>query len=82
MIYLTVTIYGNVPLIIIYWKYTFDKCLSEIHIPTDVLLCTDCKCMKLKPDIDSLSRSIIMSGYTASIECIAITRSRAREVIV
>ena len=64
------------------YTYTFDKCLSEIHIPTDLLLCTDCKCMdyKHKHDIDLLCRSIIMSGLKASSECIPITRSRTREV--
>ena len=47
------------------YTYTFDKCLSEIHIPTDLLLCTDCKCLdhKHKHDIDLLCRSIIMSGF-------------------
>ena len=44
--------------------YTFDKCLSEIHIPTDLLLCTDCKCLdnNHKHYIYLLCRSIIMSG--------------------
>ena len=64
------------------YTYTFDKCLSEIHIPTDLLLCTDCKCLdhKHKHDIDLLCRSIIMSGLIASSGCIPITRSRTREV--
>ena len=47
------------------YTYTFDKCLSEIHIPTNVSLCTDCKCLgyKHKHDIDLLCRSINMSKY-------------------
>ena len=64
------------------YTYSFDKFLGEIHIPTDLLLCTDCKWMdyKHKHDIDLLCRSIIMSGLNASSECIPITRSRTREV--
>ena len=64
------------------YTYTFDKSLSEIHIPTDLLLCTDCKCLdhKHKHNIDLLCQSIIMSGLNASSECIQITRSRTREV--
>ena len=62
------------------YTYTFDKCLSVIHIPTDLLLCTDCKCLDHKHDIDLLCWSIIMSGLNASSECIPITRSRTREV--
>ena len=64
------------------FTYTFDKCLSEIHIPTDLFLCTNCKCMdyKHKHDINLLCRSIILSGLKASSECIPITRSRTREV--
>ena len=64
------------------YTYTFDKFLSEIHIPTDLLLCTDCKWMnyKHKHDIYLLCQSIIMYGLNASSECITINRSRTREV--
>ena len=62
------------------YTYTFDKCLGEIHIPTDLLLCTDCKCLEHKHDTDLLCWSIIMSGLNASSECIPITRSHTREV--
>ena len=60
------------------YTYTFDKFLGEIHIPTDLLLCTDCKWLGYthKHDFDLLCRSIIMSGLNASRECITITRSR------
>ena len=64
------------------YTYPFDKCLSEIHISPDLLLCTDCKCLDYnhKHYIDLLCWSIIMSGLKASSECIPITRSRKREV--
>ena len=64
------------------YTYTFDKCLSEIHIPPDLLLCTDCKCLDYnhRHYIDLICWSIIMSGLKASSECIPITRSRKREV--
>ena len=64
------------------YTYTFDKFLCDKHITTDLLLCTDCKCLdyKHKHDIDLLCRSKIMSGLNASSECIRITRSRTREV--
>ena len=81
MIYLTILFYGNVLLIIIYRTiHTYLVRLSEIH--TDLLLCTDCKCLdyKHKHDIDLLCRSIIMSGLNASGGCIPITRCRTREV--
>ena len=62
------------------YTYPFDKCLSEIHIPTEIL-CTDCKCLDHKhKHIDLLCWSIFMSGSNASSECIPITRSRTREV--
>ena len=61
---------------------SFSLNIILAHIPTDLLLCTDCKCMdyKHKHAIDLLCRSIIMYGLKASSECIPITRSRAREV--
>ena len=50
-------------------RYTFDKYLSEIHIPADLLLCTDCNVWTTNINMN------------ASNECIPITRSRTREAV-